>query len=96
MVKSKFTLELEERFGEKLKDKKKPTLSKFFDIDIKLLDEVYDRGLAAARNTGTRPSVKSDNQWARARMNKYIQNIPQNIKIKFINLEIKIIVILFS
>ena len=58
MVKSKFTLELEERFGEKLKDKKKPTLSKFFDIDIKLLDEVYDRGLAAARNTGTRPSVE--------------------------------------
>jgi len=75
MVKSKYTLELEKKYGEKLKDKKKETLSKFFDIEMKYLDEVYDRGLAAARNTGTRASVKSDDQWARARMNKFILNV---------------------
>jgi len=75
MTKSKFTIELEKRFGDELKDKKKSTLSKYFKIKMNLLDEVYDRGLAAARSTGTRASVDSDDQWARARMNKLILNI---------------------
>jgi len=75
MSKSKYTSRLDKEFGDKLKDKSKPTLSKFFKIPIKLMDEVYDRGLAAARNTGTRPSVKSDDQWARARLYKFILNV---------------------
>ena len=41
---SKYTIELEKTFGEKLPDKKKTTLSKFFNIPIKYLDEIYDRG----------------------------------------------------
>ena len=75
MTESKFTIELEERFGDKLKDKKKSTLSKFFKIKMNLLDEVYDRGLAAARSTGMRKSVKSPDRWSRARMNKFILNV---------------------
>ncbi len=75
MTKSKYTLRLDREYGSKLKDKSKPTLSKYFKIPIKLMDEVYDRGLAAARNTGTRPSVKSDDQWARARLYKFILNV---------------------
>jgi hypothetical protein len=72
---SKFTIEFNKRYGKVLKDRKKTTLSKYFKIPMKLLDTVYDRGLAAARNTGTRPSVKSDDQWARARMTKFILNV---------------------
>jgi len=75
MTESKFTIELEQRFGDKLKNKKKSTLSKFFKIKINLLDEVYDRGMAAARSTGMRASVKSPDQWGRARMNKFILNV---------------------
>jgi len=75
MTKSKYTLRLDREYGSVLKDKSKPTLSKYFKIPIKLMDEVYDRGLAAARNTGTRPSVKSDDQWARARLYKFILNV---------------------
>lgn len=69
MKKSKWTIALDKY---DLPDKKKSTLSKFFDVDMDILDEVYDRGLAAARNTGTRPSVKSDDQWARARLSKLL------------------------
>jgi hypothetical protein len=75
MTKSKYTLRLDKEYGSVLKDKSKPTLSKYFKIPIKLMDEVYDRGLAAARNTGTRPSVKSDNQWGQARLYKFILNV---------------------
>ncbi len=75
MVESKWTIELEKKYGEALPNKKKSTLVKFFKIERDLLDDVYDRGLAAARSTGTRPSVKSADQWARARMNKYIINV---------------------
>ena len=65
MVESKWTIELEKKYGEALPNKKKSTLVKFFKIERDLLDDVYDRGLAAARSTGTRPSVKSADQWAR-------------------------------
>ena len=72
---SKYTIELERRFGKDLPDKKKSTLAKFFDIDIKYLDEVYDRGMAAGRKTGMRSNVKSLDQWGRARMTKFILNV---------------------
>ncbi len=85
MSQSKYTIRLEKEYGDVLKDKSKTTLSKYFKIPMKLLDEVYDRGLAAARNTGTRPSVKSDDQWARARMTKMILNVVDARKGKKIN-----------
>lgn len=75
MTQSKFTRELERRYGKQLKDKKKSTMSSFFNIPVKFMDEVYDRGLAAARSTGTRASVNSDDQWARARLNKFILSV---------------------
>jgi len=75
MVESKYTIELERVYGEALPSKGKASLSKFFKIHRDLLDEVYDRGLAAARSTGMRRSVTSAHQWARARMNKYILNV---------------------
>jgi len=79
---SKWTIALD---GYNLPDKKKSTLSKFFNIKMNILDDVYDRGLAAARNTGTRPSVTSDDAWARARMNKLIINIVKARKTNKIN-----------
>jgi len=72
MTRSKWTIALDKY---DLPDKKKSTLSKFFDVDMDILDDVYDRGLAAARNTGTRASVTSDDMWARARMNKLLIRI---------------------
>ena len=75
MVESKYTIELEKKYGELLPSKSKASLSKFFNIERYLLDDVFDRGLAAARSTGMRPSVKSPYQWAGARMNKYILNV---------------------
>jgi|TARA_R100000084_G_scaffold103021_1_gene58882 hypothetical protein len=85
MTQSKFTIRLEKEYGSKLKDKSKKTLSEYFKIPMKLLDEVYDRGLAAARSTGTRPSVKSDDQWARSRMTKFILNVVDGRKGKKTN-----------
>tara|TARA_R100000541_G_scaffold21774_4_gene31712 strand:- start:1142 stop:1462 length:321 start_codon:yes stop_codon:yes gene_type:complete len=77
MTRSKWTIALDKY---DLPDKKKSTLSKFFDVDMDILDDVYDRGLAAARNTGTRQSVTSDDQWARARMNKLLIRIDRSRK----------------
>ena len=71
---SKHTIALEKIYP-KDKSRSKSALSKHFKIPMSILNDVYDRGLAAARNTGTRPSVKSDDQWARARMSKLIVNI---------------------
>ena len=78
---SKWTILLDEY---DLPDKKKSTLSKFFNVEMDILDDVYDRGLAAARNTGTRPSVKSDDQWARARLSKFLVRLDRARKGKAI------------
>ena len=72
---SKFTIRLEKEYGDKLKSKSKTNLSKFFKISRSILDAVYDRGIGAARSQGMRTGVKSEDQWARARMNKLILNI---------------------
>jgi len=72
MTESKWTKQLEKKYGDKLQDKKKSTLSEFFKIKVKLLDEVYDRGRAAGLNTGMRKGVTSVDAWGRARMNKFI------------------------
>jgi len=75
--KSKFTNRLEKEYGDQLKSKSKTNLSKFFKIPMSVLNESYDRGLAAYRNnpSSVRPSVSSPHPWARARMNKLILNI---------------------
>lgn len=75
MKRSKYTLELERKYGNKLKDKKISTLSKYFKIKENLLDDVYDRGRQAGINTGMRKGVVSVDMWGRARMNKYILNV---------------------
>jgi len=72
---SKFTIEFDKRYGSKLKSRSKASLSKFFNISRSILDGVYDRGVGAARSQGMRTGVKSEDQWARARMYKLILNI---------------------
>lgn len=75
MRRSKFTIRFNKLYGDKLKDRKKSTLASFFKIDKKYLDEVFDRGLAAARNTGMRPGVTSPTQWATSRLYKFLLNV---------------------
>jgi len=67
------------KFNEKYKQKKdqpnsKKDISKLTGIPIKILDDVYDRGLGAYRtNPGSvRPSVKSPQQWAMARVYSFV------------------------
>lgn len=72
MRRSKWTIELERKYGDKLPDKKISTLSKFFNIKENLIQESYDRGRKAGMNTGMRKGVKSYDQWGRARASKFI------------------------
>jgi len=72
---SKFTIEFEKKYGDKLPDKRKETIAKYFKIKRKLLDEVYDRGRAAGLNTGMRKGVTSVDAWARVRMYKFVLNV---------------------
>ena len=72
---SKFTIEFEKKYGDKLKDKRKETIAKYFKIKRKLLDEVYDRGRAAGLNTGMRKGVTSVDAWGRVRMYKFVLNV---------------------
>jgi len=85
MRRSKWTLEIERRFGDKLPDKKISTLSKFFNIKIDILNDVYDRGRMAGINTGMRKGVTSVDMWGRARMNKLIINVLKARKTNKIN-----------
>jgi hypothetical protein len=71
------------KFNEKYKQKKdqpnsKKDISKLTKIPIKILDDVYDRGLGAYRtNPGSvRPSVKSPQQWAMARVYSFVVKGP--------------------
>jgi len=75
MTKSKYTIKMNKLYGDKLKDRKKSTLSKYFNIPIKYLDEVYYRGLGAAKSAGMRAGVTSANQWASARLYKFILGV---------------------
>ena len=72
---SKFTIEFERKYGDKLPDKRKETIAKYFKIKRKLLDEVYDRGRAAGLNTGMRKGVTSVDAWGRVRMYKFVLNV---------------------
>ena len=74
---SKYTIELEKRFGDKLKDNKFSTLSKYFKIKKSLIEDAYSRGRGAyfSNKKSVRPGVSSDEQWGRARSNKFILNV---------------------
>ena len=52
----------------------KKDISKLTGIPIKILDEVYDRGVGAFKNnrSAVRPSVKSAEQWAMARVYAFV------------------------
>lgn len=71
---SKFTIEFEKKYP-KNKSKSKSAISKHFNIPLSVLNEVYSKGVGAFRTAGARPSVQSEDQWARARMYKLILNI---------------------
>ena len=45
-------------------------------ISASILSQVYKRGIGAAKTTGTRPNVKSPQQWAMARVNSFIAKKP--------------------
>jgi len=74
---SKFTIEFDKKYGNKLKSRSKASLVKFFKIPKSILDDVYSRGKAAYFNnpSSVRSSVKSSDQWSKARMYKLILNI---------------------
>ena len=52
----------------------KKDISKLTGIPIKILDEVYDRGVGAFKTNRSvvRPSVKSPEQWAMARVYAFV------------------------
>jgi len=74
---SKYTIEFEKRFGDKLSDRKKSTLAKHFKIKRSLLDDAYDRGVGAFHSnpSSVRKGVSSEEQWATARLYKFILNV---------------------
>lgn len=74
---SKYTIELEKKYGDKLKDNKFSTLSRFFKIKKSLIDDAYSRGRGAyfSNRASVKKGVSSDEQWGRARSNKFILNV---------------------
>lgn len=77
MKRSKYTIEFEKKYGEKLSDRKKSTLSKYFKIKKSLINDAYDRGVGAFHNnpSSVRKGVSSEEQWATARLYKFILNV---------------------
>tara|TARA_R110002020_G_scaffold85785_1_gene211432 strand:+ start:112 stop:411 length:300 start_codon:yes stop_codon:yes gene_type:complete len=76
-MRSKFTVEFEKRFGNKIPDRKIPTLAKYFKIKKSLIQDAFNRGVGAYKGnpSSIRPSVKSAEQWAMARSYKFILNV---------------------
>ena len=77
MRRSKYTIEFEKKYGEKIPDRKKSTLSKYFKIKKSLIQDVYNRGVGAYKTnpSSVRKGVTSEEQWATARVYKYILNV---------------------
>ena len=74
MRRSKFTIAFEKIYP-KNKPRDLKTIGKHFNIDEEILQDVYNRGVGAFRTAGARPSVKSEDQWARARLYKLVLSI---------------------
>lgn len=74
---SKFTIEFEKRYGDKIKSRSIQNLSKYFKIKKSILQDVFDRGVGAFKNnrSAVRKGVSSPEQWARPRLYKLILNI---------------------
>ena len=63
------------RYGQPLnKSNSKADISKKTGISMNILDKVYDRGLGAHRTNpqSVRPNVRSEEQWAYARVNDFL------------------------
>ncbi len=77
MRRSKYTIEFEKIYGDKIPDRKKSTLSKYFKIKKELINDVYNRGVGAYKTnpSSVRKGVSSEEQWATARLYKFILNV---------------------
>ena len=75
--KSKYTIEFEKRFGDKLKSRSISNLSTFFKIKKSILQDAFNRGVGAFKNNraAVREGVTSAEQWATPRVHKLILNI---------------------
>jgi len=59
----------------------KAKMTKLTGIPKKVLDDVYDRGVGAARTAGiSRPQVKSEEMWATARIYAFIMKAYDAVK----------------
>jgi len=72
-----------QKFNEKYNQRKnqansKKDISKLTKIPISILDDVYDRGMGAYKTNpqSVRPSVKSPQQWAMARVYSFVVKGP--------------------
>jgi len=74
---SKFTIEFDKRYGDKIKSRSITNLAKYFKIKKSILQEVADRGRAAFYNnrSAVRKGVTSAEQWQKPRLYKLILNI---------------------
>lgn len=77
MRRSKYTIEFEKKYGDKLPDRKKSTLAKHFKIKRSLINDAYNRGVGAFHGnpSSVRKGVSSEEQWATARLYKFILNV---------------------
>ena len=77
MTRSRFTIEFDKKYGDNLKDRKLSTLAKYFKIKKSLIQDVFNRGVGAYNTnpSSVRKSVSSAEQWAMARVYKFILNV---------------------
>ena len=74
-------MKFNKKYGQKLQTANgKDDISKLTGISMKILDEVYYRGMGAFKNNrgAVRPSVKSPQQWAMARIYS-LENIAKSL-----------------
>jgi hypothetical protein len=77
MTRSKFTIEFNKKYGDKIANRKISTLSKYFKIKKSLIQDVFNRGVGAynLNPSSVRKSVSSAEQWSYARVYKFILNV---------------------
>jgi len=77
MTRSKFTIEFDKKYGDKIANRKLSTLAKYFKIKKLLVQDVFNRGVGAYNTnpSSVRKSVSSAEQWSYARVYKFILNV---------------------
>ena len=77
MTRSKFTIEFDKKYGDKIANRKLSTLAKYFKIKKSLIQDVFNRGVGAYNTnpSSVRKSVSSAEQWAMARTYKFILHV---------------------